>query len=140
MENASKALIIAGGVLLAILVISVALYLFAGVRGFADAMNVHAELSAVESFNRYYQSFDSKITGIDVVNICNKVLNDKANGHDIDCSALYNELYNNLNKQSEDAIKDGIEKADLKTKKYNFNISLESGYDADGYVKFISID
>ena len=137
MDNASKALIIAGGVLLAILVISVALYLFAGVRGFADAMNIHAEVSAVESFNRYYQSFESKITGIDVVNICNKVMNDQKNGHDIDCSAISNGLYNNLNRQSDDAIENGSEKAELKAKKFNFSISR---YDSDGYITYISIN
>lgn len=136
MDNVSKALIIAGGILLAILIISVALYLFAGIRGFASAQNTNAEVSAVESFNRYYQSFDSKITGIDVVNICNKVVNDQKNGHDINCSAIGN-LYNNLNNQVEDAIKNGTEKPDLKSKKYSFSISK---YDADGYITYISIN
>ena len=137
MDNVSKALIIAGGVLLAIMIISVALYLFAGVRGFANAMNIHAEVSAIESFNRYYQSFDSKITGIDVVNSCNKVVNDQKNGHDITCNAINSGLYSNLNKQSDDAINNGSEKPDLKSKKYSFSISK---YDVDGYITNISIN
>ena len=81
MENASKALIMAGGVLLAILVISIALYILASARGLASSINEKNELSAIESFNRYYESFGSKIMGIDVVNIANKVENDIANGH-----------------------------------------------------------
>lgn len=137
MDNASKALIMAGGVLLAILIISVALYLFAGIRGFAKAQNTNAEVSAVESFNRYYQSFDSKITGIDVVNICNKITNDRENGHDIECNARNSGLYASLNSQADDAIKYGTDKIDLRSKKYSFSITK---YDTDGYISYISIN
>ena len=136
MDNVSKALIMAGGILLAILIISVALYLFASARGFASAMNKNAEVSAVESFNRYYQSFDSKITGIDVVNICNKVLNDQKNGHDIGCNAVGSGLYTQLNGAVDASMENSASADSLKAKKYSFSIS---GYDVDGYITYISI-
>lgn len=79
MENASKALIMAGGILIAIMVIGVALFILNGARGFAGTMNDQAEISARESFNRYYMSFGdsgSTITGLDVLNIYNKAQDD----------------------------------------------------------------
>ena len=76
MDNASKALIIAGGVLIGIMVISVALYILATARGMARDSNEEMERTAAESFNRFYQSYDSQITGIDALNIYNKVQDD----------------------------------------------------------------
>ena len=76
MDNAAKALIMAGGVFIAVMIVGLAIYILNGARGFASAANDQAELSAIESFNRYYQSFDSTITGIDALNIYNKAIDD----------------------------------------------------------------
>lgn len=133
MDNVSKALIMAGGILLALLIISVSLYLLSSARGFASAINTNAELSAVESFNRYYQSFNSNITGIDLVNICNKVINDRNNGHEIDCNVRTNGVFDQLNALSNNA--DG-DLSSLKTLNYSFTIT---SYDPDGYITYITI-
>ncbi|MBQ9314343.1 MAG: hypothetical protein IJ220_04995 [Clostridia bacterium] len=76
MDNASKALIMAGGFLIGVMIISVSMYILATARGMAKDSNEQIERSAAESFNRYYQSFDSTISGIDALNIYNKVQDD----------------------------------------------------------------
>lgn len=76
MDNASKALIMAGGILITVLVIGVAMYVLASARGVASNSNKEMQASAAESFNRYYESFDSNIKGIDALNIYHKVQDD----------------------------------------------------------------
>ena len=82
MENASKALIIAGGILIAIALISLALYLFANARGLVDISNTALEKSQIESFNRFYfsyaPSFNSSysLSVLDAYNVIRKAQND----------------------------------------------------------------
>ncbi len=83
MDNASKALVIAGGILIAVALISLALYMFASARGLVDTSNTILEQSQIESFNRFYFSYapngfgkESPITGLDAYNIYRKVTND----------------------------------------------------------------
>ncbi len=132
MENASKALIIAGGVLIAIMVVSIALFLLASARGFADTQNEKAEASAIESFNRYYQSFDSSILGIDALNIYNKAINDIANGHDINISGITVSI-DALDSQ---ATNDSLDSSLLQT--YYYYSATDN--DRDGYIDTIVIN
>lgn len=77
MENASKALLLAGGILISVMVIGISMFILSSARSVAYNANKEAEESAIESFNRYYQSFgDSgcEISGIDYLNIYNKVI------------------------------------------------------------------
>lgn len=82
MENASKALIIAGGVLIGVALISLALYLFASARGLTDASNEILTQSQIESFNRFYFAYapnlneKADISGLDAYNIIRRVKND----------------------------------------------------------------
>lgn len=81
MDNASKALIMAGGILIAVLVISVSMYVITSARGVAKISNERVEENAVQSFNRFYAAYTSdgsevEIMGIDAVNIYRKALDD----------------------------------------------------------------
>lgn len=103
MENASKALIIAGGILIAIALISLALYLFASARGLVDASNTVLEQSQIESFNRFYLSYAPafgtyyEISGLDANNVIRKVENDN------NSEVVYSEIY--LNTTLKDEVK-----------------------------------
>lgn len=81
MDNASKALIMAGGILIAVLVISVSIYIITTARGVAKISNAKLEANAVQSFNRFYVAYGNgsgdKITGIDAINIYRKAVDDK---------------------------------------------------------------
>ena len=73
MDNASKALIMAGGILIAILVISLSVYMLTTARGVADASERRITASQIESFNRFFISYPDEITGLDVYNIIGKI-------------------------------------------------------------------
>lgn len=87
MENASKALIMAGGVLIAVAIITLALYAYSNYKNYASASEQMLTLSQIESFNKFYEAYTSepinsssytyKIRGIDAINIYNKALDDK---------------------------------------------------------------
>lgn len=136
MDNVSKALIMAGGVFIAIMIVGVSMYLLSSARGIAKVSNDKVEASAIESFNRYYTTFKNPITGIDVVNIVNKVKNDQYNGHDIRISTEIQSTINDLEKATSDE-SDERNNTLLKSEIYTFEIS---GYDSDGYINEIKIN
>lgn len=72
MENASKALIIAGGILITVMVITLCMYLFTSARGVADASEKRLQVSQIEGFNRFFVNYPNEITGLDVYNIIGK--------------------------------------------------------------------
>lgn len=87
MENASKAIIMAGGVLIAVAVISLALYVYFNFGEYAKTSDQMLTISQIESFNRFYESYDSdpvagssykySIRGIDAINIWRKAKEDR---------------------------------------------------------------
>lgn len=85
MDNAAKALIFAGGILIGILVISVSLYIIASARGTAKISNEKIQANAVESFNRFYVAYGdgngTTISAIDAVNIYRKASDDKTKNY-----------------------------------------------------------
>lgn len=76
MDNISKALLMAGGVLIAVAVIGVAVYSYSVGRTFAQVSNDRLSVAEVQSFNRFYNSYKNlnggKIQMYDVVNILNR--------------------------------------------------------------------
>ena len=81
MDNASKAIIMAGGILIAVAIIGVSLYMITNARELADVSNKAMERSQIESFNRFYYAYapianiEHTITGLDACNIYNRVNN-----------------------------------------------------------------
>ncbi len=73
MDNASKALIMAGGVLIAMLIISLSVYMLTTARGVANASEQRMTQTQIESFNRFFINYPSEITGLDVYNIIGKI-------------------------------------------------------------------
>lgn len=80
MENASKAIILAGSVMIAVAVISLALYTYSYFKNYAEVSEEKFSLSQIESFNKFYQAYEDetgKVRGIDVVNIYNRAIDDE---------------------------------------------------------------
>lgn len=80
MENASKALLIAGGILIALLIIALLVYSFGSMSGYFSSEETKEEAEQLEAFNRQYEAYQRKLLrGTDVVSVINKVLdnNDK---------------------------------------------------------------
>lgn len=82
MENATKALIIAGGILLAIITISVLLYSFNTMSWFQESEQSLDEMEQINKYNQEYEVFNKKVMfGTDVVSAVNKAIsnNEKKN-------------------------------------------------------------
>lgn len=80
MENASKALLIAGGILIALLIIALLVYSFGSMSGYFSSEETKEEAEQLEAFNKQYEAYQRKLLrGTDVVSVINKVLdnNDK---------------------------------------------------------------
>lgn len=71
MENASKALIIAGGVLIGVLILSLWVYLFTTFGITASEINVQADQTKITQFNSQFTAYEGKegLTIYDVITV-----------------------------------------------------------------------
>lgn len=75
MESASKALLMAGGVLIAILIIALLVYSFGTMGGYFDTENKEELAKQLKVFNDQYEVYNRKLLrGVDVISVINKVL------------------------------------------------------------------
>lgn len=118
MENASKALIMAGGVLIAVAIITLAIYTYSYYKEYARSSEQMLTLSQIESFNRFYESYQSStnstgtidgkstkfylIRGIDYLNIYKKAKEDNLLDESFQ---IKEEDHNYLNEISSDSSK-----------------------------------
>jgi len=104
MENASKALLIAGGVFFAMLIISLMIYMSESITGMSEAQENKKAAEQLSAFNREYEVYNKKLMyGTDVVTVINKAKEDKitiiVNGLTIiDSRATLDEVRNNIKK------------------------------------------
>ena len=128
MENASKALIIAGAVLVALLVIAVGTRVFYSTTGATDQVSSSMSTTEISTFNNQFLAFvgANKSMG-QVIALLNAIIvnNSKDLNHTVDLAGDY----------GNDA-KSAISDVDDPVKGHKVSIS---GYDADGYIKTITI-
>ncbi len=75
MENASKALIMAGEILIGILVIGVLVYGYTNIRSLKAEEQGEITTEQLAAFNREYESYNRKlIRGVDVISVINKAI------------------------------------------------------------------
>ena len=73
MENASKALIMAGSILIAILIITLIIYMSTTTTRLAEAQDEKKIAEQTAAFNKEYESYDkSRMYGTDVISVVNK--------------------------------------------------------------------
>ena len=81
MENASKALIIAGSILLAILIVAMGVRIFNGARNSADTTTLDS--TEISMFNQKFEKFSGKQTGSSIKSLCSfAISNASTNGED----------------------------------------------------------
>ena len=74
MENASKALVMAGGILIAILVVGALLLMVNQIGSYEKAQTTNVKDSQLAQFNYDFERYtDDEITGADIISIINKV-------------------------------------------------------------------
>ncbi len=75
MENASKALLMAGGILLAVLILSVFIYVGVTMSNVASQQEESKLLEQVTEFNRAYEAYNrSRLYGADVLSVVNRAI------------------------------------------------------------------
>ena len=75
MENATKALAMAGGVLIAIMVIALVYLLVGNISKTREAENISEKASQIKAFNKEFESYDKKLLrGTDLITVINKAI------------------------------------------------------------------
>lgn len=76
MENASKALIMAGGILIALLIIGALLLMFNTIGDYQRTGNNSKKTNQIAKFNMEYESYldDNGIMGADILSLINKII------------------------------------------------------------------
>lgn len=73
MENASKALLIAGGILIALIIITMALLVFNKISSIKQEQAERTETEQLAAFNAEFEAYDKKVMyGTDVITLINK--------------------------------------------------------------------
>ena len=113
MENASKALIMAGEILIAVLIITLLIYGYTNINQLTMQEKKEAEAQQLQAFNSEYESYNKKLLrGVDVVSVINKAINNNYK--------YENEEYYNIT--IEFLIKSAIDNSSVEMeKKHNMN-------------------
>lgn len=74
MENATKALMIAGGVLIALIIITMFLIMFNNLSNIKKEQEEEAKVEQITAFNAEFEAYNKKVMyGVDVITLINKV-------------------------------------------------------------------
>lgn len=77
MENASKALMIAGGVLIAVLIISLLVFMFTSMSNIFKSEDEIKQIEELDAYNNQYESYNKKLLrGSDIISLMNKAISD----------------------------------------------------------------
>lgn len=73
MENASKAILIAGAVIVVLLIISLSVYFYNKSIGVVDIFGNKINTTEVKNHNNSFMIYDGELLGVEVVNACIKI-------------------------------------------------------------------
>ncbi len=71
MENASKALIIAGAILLGILIVGLGMYIYQQAVGAMEGINFDTQ--QIQSYNAKFEQYEGRQSGTSAIQLCNDV-------------------------------------------------------------------
>lgn len=73
MDSASKAIIIAGGLFIGVLIVSISMYMLTTFRDVYNDSIAQFDAQQISSFNSFFVNYPSTIKGYDVYNIIGKI-------------------------------------------------------------------
>ena len=73
MENASRALIIAGTVLISVVVLIALIFAFRDIRGLKEGETKDDEYKKIADFNKSFESYDKDLYGSELLSLANKI-------------------------------------------------------------------
>lgn len=142
MENASKALLMAGGILISLIIIGVLLLMFNQLGAFQKAQSSSEKDAQLAIFNQEFAKYadETSIKGVDIISLANKVVDfNKKSG--ITNSVDYDQkitLNINLNGFAEKYGVNGSSKLFEQQKK--FNIQLNNNKFMEAIIKFTNLE
>lgn len=149
MENATKALYIAAGVLIGIMILSLAVMLFSGLQSYVEEYKNQIESNDLNAFNNKYQKYiqEDNLTIQDIVTVAGIAYEDNSSlnvdseewkDNDISENSLYVGVYLD-NERIDNNIKEKMSEllAENRTEEYKYKIS-EVKYSQAGRVYKIS--
>ena len=75
MENATKAIIMAGGILIAIIIISIFYFVFNQTGDLVGEATTDTQQKELEDFNKSFEAYNKKIMyGTDIISVLNKAI------------------------------------------------------------------
>lgn len=75
MENASKALLMAGGILLAMMILALLVYVATSMSSMAGSQDRRIEAKQLEDFNKTYEAYNkTRMYGTDIITVVNKAI------------------------------------------------------------------
>ena len=140
MENAAKALIIAVGILIAIMTLSLIVYASTANERLAQAQNEKKAVEELAKFNNEYESYHKdRLYGVDVITVINKAIehNTKMQAADVT-----NPYYINISFKTEEDFKNEIYKFvyDVETKEKTYEKYGETYDEEDKWNELINKD
>ena len=140
MENASKALLMAGGVLLGVLILALMVTLFASASGLSKTYEETKQSEAIQQFNSNFTKYlGKKLTTHEVVTICNfaNINNNKVKNVNVANGRNKDDIYSDLETAEQYRKDNGI--SDTYKVEVVYKMEIEE-YDNFGYVSKISFD
>ena len=123
MENASKALLIAGGVLIALIILAMLLAMFNSISNIQKEQEEQTKIEQIAAFNSDFEAYTKKVMyGTDVITVMNK---DIQNNLNTDSKVLEDRYYININLKIKNTIQTTVERENIYTGR------IENFYDFD---------
>lgn len=80
MENATKAILIAGGLLISIIVISIFYFMFGKAGSMVGEVSTDTHQKEIQDFNKSYEAYNKKLMyGTDIISVLNKAIDNNRN-------------------------------------------------------------
>ena len=99
MENASKALLIAGGILIALLILSALVILFVNLSEYQSSGNLQEKTLQVSKFNNQYEAFNKNdVTLMELKSLYNKIQSNNVKYPEYPISSNIKEIYSDIEK------------------------------------------
>lgn len=93
MENASKALLMAGGILIAMITITVFVYMFGQISEMKNATDTDTSQEELLAYNQAFESYNKKLMyGADIISVINKAV-DNNKRYDVEKPEFYDNIY-----------------------------------------------
>lgn len=133
MENATKALVMAGAILIAILLISVGIIIFRSTRGVQDQVGQTSEAMGVSIFNsKFTQYLGEKVSAVQVRNLISTIQSSNSKSPDHPITVVINSYVYNSNQMATAMGK-------ITDPYYEVKIHTNGGYSNDGFIQKIKI-